>query len=800
MAQGNAISQAIGTQRNFRKQEPAVYQRSLKVPTFGAGLHQRTDYDAQLLISSLKDFGAAIVREDDRHQQQVYKDTEALLQGASREDLLKLDAVNLLGKYAPDLKDNSYSRAIADKMKGAALANDTYNNFLTDHAKYNTPEEASSAYEGLMQETYKAAAPNIKNKYAFDKAFYNGQISNSFKAANKQMQDEEEERKKVVWIETDKNFKNLATEALTMKEEDFIPQFSEIVRTMRASNAFTDITKTAACLNSFAEELVRSTGSTSLLDKISDFVVDIDRKGKEHTFGNFVPIKDLAPMAATRQHQIKSEEYRKAYSDAASCKSLEELNQFYDTAKDKYDRVTYETLLKERAGIEHQLSSALKKTNALKVKMYGDTVSNQTLKSNFDSQIDAYLNDYDRDNMGTPVGYVNKPTFNEQGIFKKNVKADEQELIPLIESKIQNILTGEGSQEDKFTSICKMLTFPPCKFYAKSFAEKAVHQLHTLDPEKLSKDEDGNYVLNPQLSALLRVRGEGGNYAEEAFGSNKAVSEIDTLRALQFTEGWNGGIRLYAASADEMKNDPKRKAAYTADAKKIEFSFNNAVGLDGKTTALSPNVTEQMQSRLQDTFVALRFAGKDEDEATKLAQQNIVANNYVFRGALIPKSIFTGFTPSLCKERLDDLVYDYCEKNGYDAASVQWDDKKNKLFITGNGIDKKSFTTSQLRNELLWYHNEKTKDISSAPKEDNIDAVGKTASSFGLTGKNVGEALNKVSNKNIGEAISDGLKAIADRIPDKPKSTTTSGNARTEGIKAKENLKTDKNNSMFSKN
>lgn len=228
------VSNAIGTQKQFAAQPQSTYQKQLRNPQFGNGIHQSTDMDAELLARSLGVLGDSIGREADaeeRRKREQFTDEEAQRMIAGK-DLTKFDRVVALQQSDKgyDLTDNPYAMAALERSIGKVAASSAASSYSENAELPDTIDGAVQGYQQVASDTYKNFQDNIKNKYAFDQGF-NSVLADTIPkvAEDARKQIAENTRKKGMRI-VDVNLNNLIASSTSLDPKTFSDQYGQIIR------------------------------------------------------------------------------------------------------------------------------------------------------------------------------------------------------------------------------------------------------------------------------------------------------------------------------------------------------------------------------------------------------------------------------------------------------------------------------------------------------------------------------------------------------------------------------------------
>ena len=318
MARPNAVSAAIGTEKQFAKQQEQIYQKRLIQPQFGRGISLRADKDAELLTHSLgvlsNGIWAEAVAADKRKREQfTSEDADRMLAGKTTKDLQDYDVMMALQHSGKgfDLSDNPYAIATLEKGMGqmvSRLAKEQWHSEVERSQPPKSIDEAVQKYNEFLQENYKnfQDTQNIHNEYAFNKGYYEGYQNDVVQVAHQahQMINREYQSKgqKMMTVK----FQDLANGAKNMTAKDFTSAFAENLRELQA---YCPDSKSAMAVTSQAiMNLVMNETNTEKLNAIKDLPYFGDRK-----------IGDELPMFKAYQQIAKNFNKKAAADIYASC-------------------------------------------------------------------------------------------------------------------------------------------------------------------------------------------------------------------------------------------------------------------------------------------------------------------------------------------------------------------------------------------------------------------------------------------------------------------------------------------------
>lgn len=714
-----AVSDAIGTQRQFTTQPQDPYNRRLRPLRVPVGDYSGAMGDAAALANSLGILGGAIINEtaarEERRKQ--YADlSKHIINEATPDDLEKLRSIEILNKYHPDynLSDNPYAVANVERAKGQMLTARVKSEFENDTTIYNTSEEAVKAFEDNLREARDEYAGQSDNLFAFDDGVFATHVNDVIAVADKQRRDKSARMKQEALIAMTSKADGIVQASLTAPVEQTVAAITAFANENRLYNLSPK--EVFEVYNGLVGGIAQYSGNGELLDAIRN--IEVYGNGeKNYTIGDIVPFVDKFFVAGARTDYINTEQMREFDKQVNSCSSLFELNELFDNYPKDADPVGYEAILRRRGQYEALVNRNVQRAAYTQRQEALSSYSQAASQSNFDEQVDGWLTDKTWTATNEFVGSFKFTKYDSEGNLKTYTPSKE-ELAPMIEKRIGAIMQDDSLDENsKVRTVCKMLSMPALNFYADTIAQQAKGSLATLSPSTLQKGTDGNYVLPEKLSIMSYLRTHGGSYAELCF-KDTDLGELDAMLAMQNQLGFNGGLDAIMAHTDTL-NDKSAMAKFRSDAQKVTFDLD-APNLDGDSTHLSDVKSDAAQARAQSMYSYLMACGYNPQAARSAIADSFSKNNYIYRGALMPASLFNNFQPQNCKNGLDWIVEQYQKDNGLgdsDILNVNWDNTNNCLVISTFGSTPKMFDVPTLLNQFEYAEDEQIRKMT----EKNLD-------------------------------------------------------------------------------
>ena len=288
MAKPNAVSAAIGTEKQFAKQQEQIYQKRLIEPQFGRGISISADRGAEMLTSSLGViangiFAESIAADRRKREQFTAEDADRMLAGKTAKDLQDYDIMMALqhSDKGFDLSDNPYAIATLEKGMGQLVSRQAKEQWHSEVERSQPPksiEEAVQKYNEFLQQNYQnfQDTMNIHNQYAFNQGYYDGYQNDVVQVAHQahQMINREYQRQGQQMMGV--KFQDLANAAKDMSTEDFTAAFGEHLRELQAYCP--DSKSAMAITNQAIMNLVMNETNTEKLNAIKNLPYFGDRK------------------------------------------------------------------------------------------------------------------------------------------------------------------------------------------------------------------------------------------------------------------------------------------------------------------------------------------------------------------------------------------------------------------------------------------------------------------------------------------------------------------------------------------
>lgn len=729
------VANSIGTQRQFTAQPKSTYQMNLRDINAGAGMSGSDDYNASALVRALGVLGDTITNEashlENRREKEQLSIAERAINATSGEDLEKLKAIEILGRYGNyDRADNPYAVAAIEKARGKALAFKARSEFETENpnlTNFKDSAEVVKAYEEHQKKVRDDLASNADNSIAFDQGFYESHPSDVLTVADKYRKAKSEQLKNASIGTSMATAGQIATDSMYKTHDETITSVTELANTVRLSQ-WTDEEK-RSFWDKAVLQIAQSSGDGALLDKVKGVVIYNDGQ-RDYTIGDQISFADKYKVAGSRANTMRTADVETFLDKASKYTSVQDLRDAFEVlAKDPSKRTLFEAVVPHKAYLETQITKAEAIKAKANVYQQAEQGKQLAIKTSFDRQTAAWLSDRGTDSAGKPVGNVVINYLDEHGV-QKSRQATQEELAPLLQNKIIQIAGDKNlSDEDKIKTTLKLLNYPDTKFYAKNWGEQAVAQLDTLDPKSLegSLDEDGNYKLPSRLGELLKAREIGKSQFDVTFGSTVA-GKIDAIATLQDYYGYNGGVNAYVNSRERL-DDKQLQGTYRTTLDRESFVLDKMETPYG-TEDVSMLGNGYELERAKEQARILMSCGLSKEEAKAKAVDAMRQNNYSYHGALIPKSVFTGMNTQYAYEGIDYWVADYKEGAGLlpsNPVTVEWSHGDNKLVIKSGAERPKYYSLDDLRNQYDYVY-------ENYADKGNVQAAGKSSTNFSVFG------------------------------------------------------------------
>lgn len=274
------VSAAVGTQRQFAKQPEMPYALRLNNVNFSAGIHERTDYDTQLLAKSLGVFPNALMNlhasiEKGKQENATLLNADKILAGKTKEDLKTFDRMATLQNVeGHNMTHNKYAMAVLEKGIGQMASTYAKQEWsgLPESEKPASVEEAVNRYNEILKKNYEEFGQNIQNRTAFDQGYYNGAIQDTMRVANEaDARIDDDKRQKMVMLGS-VEAQDLIYQGVTGK--DFADNIGVALRKMQLGSK-----DRSAFMNNVApimKMLSENDFTTERLNAVADFMYDQD--------------------------------------------------------------------------------------------------------------------------------------------------------------------------------------------------------------------------------------------------------------------------------------------------------------------------------------------------------------------------------------------------------------------------------------------------------------------------------------------------------------------------------------------
>lgn len=303
---------AVGTQRQFRKNPQGVYQTGLKNPSFGSHLSRGADFQAEKLASSLGILGKKLwqekVHSEERSFEQFNLDEGMkMVAGLNQEDLAKFDThVALLHSDSGyNLTDNKYAIAIMERARGRQAAFLAKQKYLEENEGKvpKSVSDAVSAYTEQIADTVKTFEDQVKNKEAFNSGLYESFYQDTLTVSdNARTLIDNAYREEGIRTQAT-IFQNLVVNSKNLDPTVFNTQLQEINNTLQLCTK--NIGEATNIWHNLLQNNADYLKDTKLLDTLKELNIFTDSTGKEHKLGDEIPMAKLYEIAV--DNTIKDE-------------------------------------------------------------------------------------------------------------------------------------------------------------------------------------------------------------------------------------------------------------------------------------------------------------------------------------------------------------------------------------------------------------------------------------------------------------------------------------------------------------
>lgn len=713
MATNNQVSNAVGTQRQFSIQPKSVYQQNIRPLQVGSGISSRTDLDAATLSNALGLLGNNIIQESiakDKRRKEYAQLAKHAINATSAEDLKKLKSVEIIGKYSNfDLADNPYATALVEEARGNFIRQEVQSEFANeDFTTYKDSKEAVAAYEDRLKTAVSKGVGNSDNSFAFEQGAYERHPEDVLKVANKHREEKAENMKQTAYAAVDAKFGEIILGSKYRPLEETLKDVDDTLKSMRLQGKIFNSKALRVMMPEILGQLAKESGNAELIEKTKSLIVEVDSEGTERTLGEYVNYAPIKYVTSARASQIRDQAYLNFEKQALECSSPEEVDKLYSAlAADPQKNVLFEAVLPRRDTFKN---SVIKKANQ-KAKLQ---VAQSITGLNMQSQQATYFNQMDRFMLDetASLGDIMYTKYDTKGNATRS-KMTAEEIRPALNAYMGNILSRTDiDDKTKNEQVLKLLSHQENSFYANELGDRAVAQLNTLNEP----------VLPQGARQLLDLRTKAPQYFENAF-KPEVIANIDAVAALQDYYGSEKGLNVYISSRERL-NDKEYQRTLKQGLEKEKISASGFTNMWSDSESISDSSFKPFEGRIREQMRILMSVGLDKETAKNSAIETVKANNYAYRGTLIPKAIFQGQDPRYAQDGIDALVEAYKKTTGEATAFVEWQPINNRLMIVSGSAEPKFYSTKELRNQYQVAIN--AHKSAGTLQEDNLNPEGRS--------------------------------------------------------------------------
>lgn len=645
------VSSAIGTQRQFHKQEEAVYQMSLIKPKFGEHMRQRADLDAQSLVAALGNFSGAVNREIIASNKRLEEREEAVANKAwsvaSAEDRSTLSAMELVNKYTDYTpSDSSYAVAKLDEMRGGYF-NTLFKQEYKDSVLPNQPTPKNSYENAANYEKFVADKLNstfgdkenngITNDFAFNKGFY------GTRPADLLQMDDAFQKKKQKEFEADRDAA-ISSKASEITTGSLNATPDELA--MNVQDFFTDATITNLSLDQrikLANEIfkgIATNGNNAQLEKLGDTIVYYKDDGAPVLAKDILPMGEYSKMANKQLVALNEQKHREFV------KSLEGVAP--DAIAGEYDKLKLKDPELWKAEAPH-MEARIKAAKAAQAKAIKDAAKQMEQDNIRTAAKNAFMDKWStKANGGTLTAFDGLSVSDNNFKYAGKIKSIPEDVALEACTEIAMNNFKKLPYEEAAKANLEMLKFQPAAPYKKAMQDRAASSLSAVSGTTTSIDQVAGLK-----ETLAMYRGNPNSFSG-VFTSNVVNNcrVLDSLmkmypegEALQMFGRYNEMQRLEPEAFRALQQSTNR--AFTDGA---SVSLSNMTGTDRQTLKSTANNLSLTQD-LTELTLMFQASGMTFDMAREKASNELDRAYANFDGDAVNKSFFS-FVQAPNKEEL----------------------------------------------------------------------------------------------------------------------------------------------------
>lgn len=689
----STVQSAVGTALNFTPQPEQLKDVSpagVSAGSFAPSSAGQMDAELASNLSKLSDaLGGYEIRHEQYLDQKAAYEAKQLINGASSEDIKKMDAIDLAqsqGMLHPS--DNPYFQAHANELRGSYLAS-----------------QAKQAYDQQFEFTPAKSADDERARWTkFQQDWKNDNVTNGeTEALNKGYYETSKVAEKgLVDSFLQKDYQDQSTVAMAGAQ-------SKLGALINNTNILNEPKALAAGFNSamgdvrlmglpmatrvkLLDNAVQQAMRTGHIEKklitavLPQIKLGYDADGSEVTADKVLNIQTLTTEATAYADQFYTKDksdfidkYVTAEDFTGAQKAIEDMMKTDPDHAPAYGKLlpTIQAQIKALQAQREMERRAAAKANA----KY--TMNEVQMRS----QVSAWIN-----------GRIGS---SQQVLNALNGIPEEQKNAYFKES-LNYYMNSKMSARAKVKYINKLATCPGFETYRKNISAQFEADLRNIRPDSAESS---------RASMLMDMRRADPANFSSAFGTT-LDTEVATLNDLSDMYGGQAeGIKVFA-DWNSMSDDEKAQYKQQADSTLSYFGYTlegiHPLGGGITPQSIRYDSTAELKSRIDLAASIYMHNGMSPYNAVNKAAQQVVTSHTYYHGALFPRGTYSNLGTSdnegAFKSAMDAEVYEYAQNSMGDVAkasqvSVKFDEANQQfLFSDDYGTNIRRVSLNELRD------------------------------------------------------------------------------------------------------
>ena len=655
----NPIASALGTQRQFTKQQEVPYQKSLITPYFGGGISASVDNNAMSLARSLGLLGTGLIGEAvamDKRAEMIGKaEADRIFAVTNEKDREKLATLDILGKSGNfDIADNPYAVARIDELRGQHLntlfkqeyENDVIpNQDLPDNSQQNILN-----FETFMDNKLKDSGVKAYNRTAFEKGFYGSRpldvLQQDASYRKRRQADLESSRNAAIIAKGDdlvlQSINGMSGEDFAKKAQDW--QTDPMLTGMSTADRIKLVEGMAKSLSSHGNmEQMKAWGDTIVYHKNDGTPV---RVKEVIPFGTYTEMTEKAGVHLLNQ---KTRDFLDSLKDVPSAALWDK----YEEVKKK-DPLFFEQIVSTYEAVKNRAIRAEEKAAKEAAAAQANVFRQQLVSSTLDDKYNCFILNKDVDSEGNPIY---DDTISVNG---KRVKISDAEIIAWGNNKLAQFAASLPADEAGAKSM-QLLKMPQMEGLVKAMKGNVGNVLSSLSTQSLTHDESGSLQLPAGLNKYVNMYKTDKETFRYLFGEQG--EKISVLSDLIDANGLEEGVSKFALARENMSNPDFKKAVDKSADTNVGFDSTISIPLlggNGSTEDVQFFANSEVQKMLSQSFKTNMYCGQSESDALENARRRTSEYFLSYNGCAFPKA-FLYKIPSQNQQKtvlmfLDDMM------------------------------------------------------------------------------------------------------------------------------------------------